>query len=666
MHPFLSRTALLCTLALSAATLQAAPAPTPTEHFFDEAPVSSPRLSPSGRYLAIKVARPGMRDALAVVNLASGATNAVANFNDVDMGDFMWLNDERLVFDTTNRFVDTSVSRAPGLFGINRDGSNRVQLVMREGDDYGVKQGENTNIKKREMLKWNHFMLEQRGADTSDFVYVTNPQHDGIAFGNVDLKKVHATTLRVQTVARPANVVDWMLDHKGEPRIATSIDKTIASVHYLDPATSAWRVLASYNATTGGPGAFTPLAFGPDGTLYVVTYGDKDKAAVHTFDFATGKVNPSAKIVTDDYDFTGKLIFSKDKLLGMRMTTDAESTMWFDPAMKALQESIDVLLPATVNLLSVGTTSESPFVLVESYSDVAPTSYMVYNRDARTFLKIGSTRPNIVASQMGKQQAVRLKARDGLDLPAWLTLPSGSTGKNLPLVVLVHGGPWTRLSWGWSPDSQFLAARGYAVLEPEFRGSTGYGEKHFLAGLKQWGLAMQNDVADATRWAIAQGIADPARICIAGASYGGYSTLMGLVNDPGLYKCGVSWVGVTDINQLIDAKWHVMDDISDRSRKYGLPELIGDKVTDAAQLKATSPLAQAARIKQPLLLAFGREDYRVPVHYGEQFHKALKPHNPNVDFVVYPDEGHGWRLQKTNVDFWNRVDTFLGKHIGKP
>jgi len=667
MTSSLSRLAALACLALFLPALQAAPAPPPTADFFQDAPVSAPQLSPGGRFLAVKVAQAGRRDALAVVNLDTGTMNAAASFNDVDIGDFMWLNDERLVYDTTNRFLDSNRSRAPGLFAVNRDGNGRFQLVMREGDDWGEVKGENSNIKAKEMLKWNHFLLGQKGAQDSDFLYVIRPEFDGAEMRYVDLKKVHSKTLRVQNVPRPSNVNRWLLDHKGEPRIAVSLDKDIRTIHYLDPATSGWRVLVSFNMVHGGKDAFHPLAFGPDGTLYVETHGEKDKLAVHTFDFATGKINPNARIVTDDYDFDGNLIFNQDKLLGMRLTTDAESTMWFDPAMKALQETIDTLLPATVNLLSVPARPGSPFVLVTSYSDIQPRAYMVYNKDSKTFRKVGESKPAIVATQMGKQQAVRYKARDGLDIPAWLTLPAGGNGKNLPLVVLVHGGPFTRGgSWGWNPESQFLASRGYAVLEPEFRGSTGFGDAHFRAGWKQWGLGMQNDVADGAQWAIKQGIVDPKRICIAGASYGGYSALMGLLNDPALFKCAINWVGVTDISLLYDGKWNFIDDMSERSKKHGMPELIGDKTADAAQLKATSPLLQAARITQPVLLAYGGVDRRVPAFHGEKFYKAVKPHNPGAEYVEYPDEGHGWTMQKTHVDFWNRVEKFLGTHIGQP
>jgi dipeptidyl aminopeptidase/acylaminoacyl peptidase len=202
------------------------------------------------------------------------------------------------------------------------------------------------------------------------------------------------------------------------------------------------------------------------------------------------------------------------------------------------------------------------------------------------------------------------------------------------------------------------------VLEPSFRGTTGFGAAHYKAGFKQWGLAMQNDLADGVRWAIEKGYADPKRICIAGASYGGYATLMGLVNDPDLYRCGVDWVGVSDIN-LMYGSANYTSDLSDEWKRYGMPEMIGDRVKDAAQLKATSPIEHSARITRPLLLAYGGSDVRVPIDHGTKFYAAVKRTNQDVEWIEYPGEGHGFHLPKNNIDFWGRVEKFLDRNIGK-
>jgi dipeptidyl aminopeptidase/acylaminoacyl peptidase len=242
-------------------------------------------------------------------------------------------------------------------------------------------------------------------------------------------------------------------------------------------------------------------------------------------------------------------------------------------------------------------------------------------------------------------------------------VPQGAERRNLPLVVLVHGGPFVRgRVWEWNREVQFLAAQGYAVLEPEFRGSSGYGSRLFRAGWKQWGLAMQDDVADGVKWAVAQGLVDPKRVCIAGASYGGYAVLMGLIKDPQLYRCGIDWVGVTDIDLIYTANW---SDLTRTWAEYGMPKLVGDRVADAAQLKATSPIRNAAKIHAPLLMAYGGEDWRVPLVHGEKMHDELmKQPGADVQWVVYGKEGHGWATLATNIDFWNRAAAFLDKNIG--
>jgi dipeptidyl aminopeptidase/acylaminoacyl peptidase len=323
------------------------------------------------------------------------------------------------------------------------------------------------------------------------------------------------------------------------------------------------------------------------------------------------------------------------------------------------------MLPSTTNHLDVATNGNLDTVVILATSDRVPGMWFLFDQSKGKLLKLGATMPDIDPKTQATLEPVHYAARDGLDIPAWLTVPAGAERKNLPLVVLVHGGPNVRgRSWDWDPETQFLASRGYAVLEPEFRGSTGYGWKLFHAGWKQWGLAMQDDVADGVRWAVAQGIVDPRRVCIAGASYGGYSVLMGLARDPDLYRCGIDWVGVTDINLMYTADW---SDMSNAWKQYGMPLLVGDPVTDAAQLKATSPVNIAAKIHAPLLMAYGGKDKRVPIEHGERFHAALERQpGAKVEWVVYDKEGHGWRATQTQIDFWNRVARFLDANIGKP
>ena len=640
-----------------------APTPlVPIEHFFQNAEFTSAVLSPNARFLAAKVGRAGKPDILAVIDLANNTIKVAGSFSDADVGQFRWVNNERLVFSAMNKDVAQGDQRfGGGLFAADRDGSNYRQLAERSGSRV-------TERRLVQILPVNTFLLPETGTQDSQFVYVTSltlTERGEIEY--VNLLRLDTRTGRTTSVTRPAAVKAWLLDHKGEPRLVTTVDKNNAALFYRDPASGEWRKLAEFDAYIGGTGSFTPVAFAPDGALYVSARGGRDKTALFRFDLAKGRIDPEPLVELEDYDFAGSLVIANGKLLGVHVLSDARSTVWFDPAMKEVQQRIDALLPATVNLVSVAPRAETPWLLVQSYSDRQPRTWNLFNTETGKLNKIGDAYPAIQPSQMGMQEAVRYKARDGLVIPAWLTLPPGVARKNLPLVVLVHGGPYVRGGeWGWDAQVQFLASRGYAVLEPEYRGSTGFGSRHYRAGWKQWGLKMQDDIADGAKWAISEGIVDPKRICIAGASYGGYATLMGLINDPGLFKCGVDWVGVTDIGLLYSGHWSFRSDISDNYKQYGMPELIGDMVKDAAQFKATSPLAQAARITQPLLLAYGGADVRVPLFHGRKFHDAVKTSNPNVELVVYDEEGHGWALPKNRIDFWGRVEKFLDKHIGKP
>ncbi len=661
-----ARCAIALALAASALTGHAqAPQPLPSIASFFEAPqFSDAALSPNGKLLAVITNLPGKRNVLTVIELSSNKIHAAASFPNVDVGNYQWVNDERLVFDTRDKqLAQGDLMYGPGLYAANFDGSKLKQLADRRNGGWQQQPASG----RTRLLPWNTFLRKQLGAQDSDAVYVTSPSFGGS-------NNVHDTNLllldtvsgRAKRVERPENTSGWMLDHQGLPRLAISTLDAKQTIYMRDPGAEAWREMQSFNVFTGARGAWNPLAFGPDGTLYVEAVNGKDKAAVYAFDLASGKLREPALVTLADYDFTGQLIMGRGKLLGFRATTDAESTMWFDPAMKALQEAIDQRLENTVNMLSVPLRGDAPWVLIESYSDIRPKSYLLYNSDTKALTKVGDTHPEIRPEQMGRQQTVRYTARDGLEIPALLTLPAGAKRAGLPLVVLVHGGPYVRgSSWGWAADAQFLASRGYAVLEPEYRGSTGFGFQHFRAGWKQWGLAMQHDIADGAKWMVAQGMADPKRICIAGASYGGYATLMGLVNDPDLYRCGINWVGVTDIALLHSGHWSYTSDMTERYRKYGMPQLVGDPVADAVQLTATSPLAQAARIKQPLLLAYGAADKRVPLFHGKQFYQAVKQGNKDVEWVVYPEEGHGWALPETRLDFWGRVEKFLERNIGK-
>jgi dipeptidyl aminopeptidase/acylaminoacyl peptidase len=615
------------------AALPAAPARVPMEAFFAWPALGSMTLSPDGKLLAAKVMRPDRRMELQVIELDTKRIHMVASFVDGTVGTVDWVNNRRLLY---------SLAGGQGLIAVNFDGSERVVLAGR-----------------RDSPLWSGATVRAPGAPGSDDMYLLrNRKSEPLAL-------VNTLSSTITPIALPDETKSWLIDERGVLRLYMTDTDGNWAAFYRPDATTAWRALGAPAVQVLRSNRI--LGLGPDDSVYVLGANGQDKKAVYTLDLTSGKLPAMPLISMANYDFNGVLIQNQDGLLGFRAVTDAVSTIWIDPVMKALQAEVDQRQPATVNLITPPKRAASPWVLVESYSDRQPTVVTVYNTQTHAFTKVGEVLPGIRAAQMGRQEIVHYKARDGREIEAILTMPPMNEGGPAPMVVMVHGGPFVRGKvWGWNGETQFLATRGYAVLEPAFRGTSGFGKAHLEAGYKQWGLAMQDDVTDGTRWAIAQGYADPKRICIAGGSYGGYATLMGLIKELDLYRCGIDWVGVTDIALLYEEHWGYRSDATDEVLKYTYPMTAGDPVKDAAQLAATSPLRRAADLHQPLLMAYGMRDQRVPLFHGIKFRDAVRKTNAQVEWVQYEDEGHGWHLEKTQTDFWIRVEKFLDKHIGTP
>jgi len=634
---------------------RAAAEPIPIASFFKEPQFRDARLSPDGKNIAMIMKGANDRMVLAILEVGQLRPEIIANYEDKDVRTFHWINNERLVYDLTDlQYKEAQRFFGHGLYAVNKDRSKRVRLVTHQFT------GARTKVVGNELPWYTHYLDIVHGSDTPD-IYVTQAVEAGSDIN--DLYRVNTITGNTVLIPRPGKVNTWLIDKSGEARIAVTTEEDKSVINYKDPKTNAWRKLATSNWTSDD--RIEPVFLSPEGDLYVRANNGKDLRSLYRFDLEKNQLEAEPVISLKGYDFSGQLIYNgpQKKVLGLRYEMSRPATVWFDEVMAEKQKQIDALLPDTHNALHFPSDLKTNIALVHSYSDITPGTWQLFDFSTKRMVRLGNSKPDIKPEQMAEQQILNYTARDGLQIPVNLTLPPQGAGKNLPAVVLVHGGPYLRGNhWNWNPQAQFLASRGYAVIEPDYRGSTGYGSKHFRAGIKQWGLAMQDDVADAAKWAVAQGYADSKRICIAGASYGGYATLMGLIKDPDIFRCGIEWVGVTDINLMYDIHW---SDFSDEWKWYGMPALIGDQTKDAAQLKATSPLQNVDKLTRPLLMAYGKRDYRVPIDHGTKFYKTIKEKNAGVEWVEYPEEGHGFFLLKNNIDFWGRVEKFLEQNIGK-
>lgn len=640
----------------------------PVEAFFKKPAVRSPALSPSGKQIAMLVPTQAGRVGLAVASVETPEKFVgIAQFEDADVRSFSWVNDQRLVFDAFDQLAALGEQLGDGLYAVNSDGSDFTWLIERTGN-YRV----TGNPVKRPLPARYRFAGPIH--DGSDDVLVRRwiPVAQGYP-ATMMMMRLNTKTMGTRNLYNdsvPDGIQDWVLDRKLQPRAALSFDgKQTMGVHWREESSSEWKLLSSYSIFDTDPKAFSPVGIDRDGVLYVTAI-NKDSPdltkALYRYDLKQRQIEAQPLLSLPGFDFEGAMHFdaASKKLLSVSYMQDAPGVEWFDPAMRELQQAVDKQLPNTINLINCTRCTDGRHVVVTATSDIQSPIYFLFDRQTQKLQLMGATRPWLDSRKMaGTADFVRVKARDGMDIPVYVTKPKGKGP--WPTVVMVHGGPNVRgVNWGFNAVNQFLASRGYLVIEPEFRGSMGYGDKLFKAGWKKWGLSMQDDVTDVTRWAIANNLADAKRIAIAGGSYGGYATMMGLLKEPELYQAGINIVGVTDIEMMYTIGWSDFMDADNPWVRFGMPLMIGDKNKDTAQFATTSPLQQANRIKRPVLMAYGEDDLRVPLPHGTKMRDALiASGNKDVEWVQYEGEGHGFMLTKNNVDLWMRAERFLAKHL---
>ncbi len=489
-----------------------------------------------------------------------------------------------------------------------------------------------------------------------------------------DICRVNLDTgaLEVDT-ENPGDVRWWLPDANFQIRAAVSIDGADShqELRVRDGRGQPWRVLINWpfgeSGVIEGYGSQLAIAFSLDGkSLYVQSALHADTTQFLKVDIATGKEeliahDPKSNLwnVMDQtlYDFAQVLFHPKTG------EPQAVAFNYLKPEWKVL----DPALAADFDFLQ--NKDQVPFIMNRSQDDQTwlvgllrddrPMLQYFYDRKTKKLEPVFPLPPELEKYRFAKIQNVVIKARDGLDLPSYLTLPAGVEPKNLPLIIAPHGGPWARDDWGWDAEAQLYANRGYAVLRVNFRGSDGYGRTFMNAGNGQWGAAMQDDLTDAVKWAVAKGYADPQRVGIMGGSYGGYAVLAGLTFTPEVYACGVDTCGISNVKTMFESMPDFWKPIKGR---WVLR--VGDPEKDEALNRRISPVFHVDAIRSPLLIGHGVNDPRVKLAESEQIVKAMRAKNIPVTFVVYPDEGHGFGKFPNILDFFIRTEEFLAKHLG--
>ena len=642
---------------LQAQTQPATPATIPVQDFFRLPDVLRPTLSPDGNYLAF-LARSGNRLGLAVIDIEKRTSRMIATLPDADIIEHYWVNSTRLAFVTGNVFDAAGTVnpwRTGGLFAVDRDGGDTRRLALPMGDGRSL------------MMRPRYTRVMATLADGGDDIIVAANERD---FDSSDVYRLNTRTARKTLLSydNPGDVQLWALDREGLPRAAYSSKGTQSRVFYRRDEKSAWGKW--FEGDFREPASWV-TAIGYDGAI--IGFGLRDKAA----GALPGSRQTAALLRLDEQGQTQQVLASRDdydmaqpvfdsvakKLVGVSYTGERQAVVWLDDSWAALQKQIDQGLPNAVNVFLPP--EQGKRMLVRSYTDRNPGTVYLYDFRTRKLEFLIDSRPWLRSAQMAESRIVKFAARDELPLSALLTLPRDSAGKKLPMILIAHGGPWAPpYSWGWDAEAQYFASRGYAVIQPNFRGTTGLGLKHQLASYKQWGLAMQDDLTDTALWAVKQGIADPKRMCIYGASYGGYAAMQALVRTPDLFQCAANYSGITDLQLFHSVTW---SDISDSDfQRHLLPVMVGDPDRDKAQLRATSPAQNADKIRMPVFMAYGGEDRRVPIIHGERMRDALEKLGKPVEWMVKTEEGHGFTKLDNRVEFYTRLEAFIRRATQRP
>jgi dipeptidyl aminopeptidase/acylaminoacyl peptidase len=601
----------------------------PMEDFFKNPEKASYQISPDGKYFSY-MAPYERRMNVFIQEIGQDSAVRLTSETERSIAAYFWANNNRILF-----LKDTGGDENFQLYGVDTDGSNRKALTAFPGV--------------------RTTLIDDLPDIESEVIIGLNKRNPQV----FDPYRLNIETGEMTILAEnPGNIQGWMTDHDGKLRVAFVLDGVNTSLLYRKTESEPFKTVI----TTSFKETLQPYFFTFDNEkLYASSNIGRDKEAFVIFDPVEGK-EMEMLYENDTYDLSGASYSRKDKKLqGISyISQDKRQRHFFDESFKAIFDKLGAKLPNVEIGISGSTKDETKYIVV-AYSDKLRGVYYAYDVPKDELIKLADISPWLDESQLANMNCVEYKSRDGLRIEAYLTLPKGymvETAKKLPVVVNPHGGPWARDTWGFNSEVQFLANRGYAVFQMNFRGSTGFGKKFWEASFKEWGKTMQNDITDGVNWLIEKGIADPARIAIYGGSYGGYATLAGLTFTPDLYACGIDYVGVSNLftfMKTIPPYWKPMLDM--------MYEMVGNPQSDSLMLASASPVFHVDRIKAPLFIAQGANDPRVNKDESDQMVAALKKRGIEVEYMVKDNEGHGFHNEENQFDFYRAMEKFLGEHL---
>lgn len=596
----------------------------PVEDFFKNPEQTNLQLSPDGEYISFF--KPWQnRLNIFVKKVDSPDTIQLTRYTDRNVHAYRWVNNNRIVF-----VKDEGGDQFYKLFSIDKNGNGLIQLTSSGHSTVGL--------------------IDPLINDDKHILVSINERNEEV----FDVYRLDIETGDKKMIAKnPGNIIEWLTDHDGKLRIAVTTDGVNHGLLYRDTEQDEFELIYATNFKE----SFYPLLFTFDNkNLYVASNINRDKLALVEYDIENNvEVNTiyeNPEVDIDDIHYSNE----RQTLTAVSYITWKTEYEYLDNDRLNLQQTLEAKVPGKeVSIPSMS--RDETKMLVRTYSDKSLGSYYFYNRTTDEFKKVADISPWLKEKYMANMKPVWYKSRDGLTINGYLILPKNKEPEKLPVVVFPHGGPWTRDSWGFCADCQFLANRGYAVFQINYRGSYGYGREFWTAGFKEWGGKMQDDITDGVYWLIKQGIADPSEISIYGYSFGGYCALMGLIQHPDLYKCGVSNSGLVDVLDFFDnipPYWTPFKEM--------LYEMVGNENTEKDFLREISPLHNIDKIKDPVLFAQGQNDQQVNVNSTTKMVENLKERGIPVKYILKDNEGHGFANEENKIEFYNTLEKFLAKY----